>query len=47
MIPPPVQKAMAAGIKAKATEIEGSHVVMLSQPEAVANVILEAANSVE
>jgi pimeloyl-ACP methyl ester carboxylesterase len=47
MIPPPVEEAMAAGIKAKVTAIEGSHVVMLSQPEAVAKVILEAADSVQ
>lgn len=47
MIPPPVQEAMAAGIKVKATEVEASHVVMLSRPEAVANVIIAAANSIE
>lgn len=47
MIPPPVEEAMAAGIKAKVTEIDGSHVVMLSQPEAVAKVILEAADSIQ
>ena len=47
MIPPPVEEAMAAGIKAKVTEIDGSHVVMLSQPAAVAKVILEAANAVK
>jgi pimeloyl-ACP methyl ester carboxylesterase len=47
MIPPPVEEAMAAGIMAKVTAIEGSHVVMLSQPEAVAKVILEAADSVQ
>jgi len=38
MIPPPVEEAMAAAIKAKITEIDGSHVVMLSWPEAVAKV---------
>ncbi len=46
MIPPPVEAAMAAGIKAKVTEIDGSHVVMISQPQAVADVIIEAAASV-
>ena len=47
MIPPPVEQAMAAGIKAKVTEIDASHVVMLSQPEAVAKVILAAAASID
>ncbi|MDB5535942.1 MAG: hypothetical protein JWQ65_817 [Devosia sp.] len=47
MIPPPVEQAMAAGIKAVTTEVDGSHVIMLSQPEAVAKVIIDAANSVE
>ena len=46
MIPAVVEEAMAKGIKAKITEIDASHVVMLSQPEAVAKVILEAADSV-
>jgi pimeloyl-ACP methyl ester carboxylesterase len=46
MIPPPAERAMASAIKAKTTEIEGSHVVMLSQPQAVADVILAAANAV-
>ena len=47
MIPPPVEEAMAAAIKAKVTEIDGSHVVMLSQPQAVADVIIAAADSVK
>jgi pimeloyl-ACP methyl ester carboxylesterase len=46
MIPPPAEAAMAAGIKAHVTEIDGSHVVMLSHPEAVAKVILAAADAV-
>jgi pimeloyl-ACP methyl ester carboxylesterase len=47
MIPPPVEEAMAAGIKATVTEIDGSHVVMLSKPQQVADVILAAAASVQ
>ena len=46
MIPPQAEAAMAAGIKATTTEIEGSHVIMLSQPQAVADVILAAAAAV-
>jgi pimeloyl-ACP methyl ester carboxylesterase len=37
-----VIRSMAERADAKITEIEGSHVIMVSQPEAVANVILEA-----
>jgi hypothetical protein len=33
---------MAERAGATITEVEGSHVIMISQPEAVANVILEA-----
>jgi len=47
MIPPPVEEAMAAAIKTKITEIDSSHVVMLSRPEAVAKVILDAAAAVK
>ena len=46
MIPPAVQEAMAADIGARVTRIEGSHVVMLSKPQQVADVILEAAAEV-
>ena len=45
MIPPDAQRAMASAIKAKTTELEASHVVMLSKPEGVAAVILNAAAS--
>ena len=38
---------MAAGIHATVTEVEGSHVIMLSQPQAVADVIIAAANAVK
>jgi hypothetical protein len=37
---------MAERAGAKITEIEGSHVIMVSQPEAVTNVILEAVAAV-
>jgi pimeloyl-ACP methyl ester carboxylesterase len=43
MIAPEQEKAMAAQIKAKATVLPASHVVMLSHPAAVARVIEEAA----
>jgi hypothetical protein len=38
---------MAAGIKARVTELDSSHVAMLSKPAEVAKVILEAAASVK
>lgn len=47
MIPPPAEEAMAAGIKATVTEIDASHVVMLSKPADVATVILAAADSIK
>ena len=37
-----VVRAMAERAGAKITEVEGSHVIMVSQPDAVTNVILEA-----
>ena len=37
-----VVRSMAERAGAKITEIEGSHVIMVSQPDAVTNVILEA-----
>ena len=40
------EKAMAAAIKAKVTELDGSHVIMLSKPREVADVILAAVNAV-
>ena len=39
-------RSMAERAGAKITELEGSHVIMISQPEAVAEVILTAAASV-
>jgi len=44
MIDPEQQKSMAQRIKAKTTVVPSSHVVMLSHPADVANVIEEAAN---
>jgi len=36
---------MAERANATITEVEGSHVIMISQPDAVAQVILEAVSS--
>jgi pimeloyl-ACP methyl ester carboxylesterase len=41
-----VVRSMAERAGATITEIDGSHVIMISQPEAVTNVILEAAAAV-
>ena len=41
-----VTRSMAKRAGAKITDLEGSHVIMVSQPEAVANVILEAVSAV-
>ena|SRR5208283_5422638 len=42
---PELERFMAKRINAKTTEIEGSHVVMISHPKEVLNVIEEAANT--
>jgi len=42
-----VIRSMAERAGATITEAEGSHVIMVSQPEAVADVILTAAASVD
>jgi pimeloyl-ACP methyl ester carboxylesterase len=39
-------RSMAERAGAKITELDGSHVIMVSQPEAVANVIMEAVSAV-
>jgi len=44
MIPPPAQRAMAERAGAAVTETPGSHSVYLSQPQAVANLIKQAAS---
>ena len=41
-----VVRSMAERAGAKITELDGSHVIMVSQPEAVANVVLEAVAAV-
>ena len=41
-----VTRSMAERAGAKITEVAGSHVIMISQPEAVTNVILEAVATV-
>ena len=40
-------RSMAERAGANITEVEGSHVIMVSQPEAVTDVILEAVEAVE
>lgn len=41
------EEAMAQAIKAKTTELNGSHVIMWTKPREVADVIIEAAKSVQ
>jgi len=43
MIPPPAQHAMAERIGATVSEVAASHSVYVSQPEAVATLIAQAA----
>lgn len=43
MIDPTLQEAMAKRIGATVTRVNGSHVSMLSQPKAVADAIIAAA----
>ncbi|WP_153797018.1 alpha/beta hydrolase [Foetidibacter luteolus] len=44
-IVPEIQRSMYKRSGAKITEVKGSHVIFMSQPEKVAAVIIEAANS--
>ena len=46
MIPPPAQRQMATRAGASVAEAAGSHAIYISQPEAVAALIAEAAKSV-
>ncbi len=46
MIPPPAQRAMAERAGATVIEVAGSHAVYVSQPEAVADLINAAVDSV-
>lgn len=43
MIPPDTQRAMASRIDAQTSEVAGSHAVYVSNPEAVASVVVRAA----
>ena len=45
MIPPPAQRQMAERIKARVTEVAGSHSVYVSRPREVAEIIEKAAAS--
>jgi pimeloyl-ACP methyl ester carboxylesterase len=45
-IPPPLQRTMAERAGARTTEVAGSHAIYVSQPDAVADVIMRAARSV-
>ena len=45
-IAPEIQRAMYLRSNTKVTEVKGSHVIFMSQPDAVAKVIIEAAGKV-
>ncbi|MGW1209889.1 alpha/beta fold hydrolase [Streptomyces sp. NPDC002499] len=45
MIPPPAQRAMAARIGATVAEVPGSHSIYLSQPDAVVDLVEQAATT--
>ena len=45
MIPPPAQRKMAERVKARVTEVAGSHAVYVSKPREVAEIIEKAAAS--
>jgi hypothetical protein len=45
MIPPPAQKMMAQRAGSKVVEVAGSHAIYVSQPNAVARFIEEAASA--
>ncbi len=47
MIDPGAQRALAKKLKAHTTELAASHVPMVSQPQAVADVIIAAAKSIK
>ncbi len=46
MIPPPAQQFMAARMKAQVRSVAASHAVFMAHPEAVADLIVAAAESV-
>jgi pimeloyl-ACP methyl ester carboxylesterase len=45
MIPPDAQRAMSKRAGSKVVEVKGSHAIYVSQPEAVANLIKQAATA--
>jgi pimeloyl-ACP methyl ester carboxylesterase len=45
MIPPDAQRAMSKRAGSKVVEVKGSHAIYVSQPQAVAALIIEAAKS--
>jgi pimeloyl-ACP methyl ester carboxylesterase len=45
MIPPPVQRSMSERAGATVVEVPGSHAIYVSQPQAVANLIKQAAEA--
>jgi pimeloyl-ACP methyl ester carboxylesterase len=45
MIPPPAQRAMAGRAQAQVTEVPGSHAIYVSKPNAVAEIIRQAADA--
>jgi len=47
MIPPPAQRTMAKRAGSKVVEVKGSHAIYVSQPDAVAALIEQAAKSVK
>lgn len=47
MIPPPAQRSMSKRAGATMVEIDGSHAVYVSKPEAVAQLIEQAAKSLD
>jgi len=47
MIPPPAQRLMATRAGATVVEVAGSHAIYVSQPQAVAALIEEAATGVQ
>ena len=47
MIPPPAQRAMSERAGATVVEVSGSHSVYVSQPEATADLIKQAANAAQ
>jgi pimeloyl-ACP methyl ester carboxylesterase len=46
MIPPPAQRQMSARAGSSVVESKGSHAIYVSQPEAVASLIVKAARSI-